>query len=70
MNKFFFTTKPTSMSEGLFCAELLVHTADTPDKLKKSTELVQKYRAKMSKRQISKIDRLTFLVNEYLIKNQ
>ena len=69
MNKFL-STKPTSMSEGLFCAELLVLTADTPDKLKKSTELVQEYRAKMSKRQLSKIDRLTFLVNEYLIKNQ
>jgi hypothetical protein len=58
------------MSEGLFCAELLVHTANTPDKLKKATELVQEYRSKMSKRQIKEIDRLTFLVNEYLIKNQ
>jgi len=54
----------------LFCAELLVHTANTPDKLKKATELVQEYRSKMSKRQIKEIDRLTFLVNEYLIKNQ
>jgi|DEB0MinimDraft_3_1074331.scaffolds.fasta_scaffold42513_2 hypothetical protein len=58
------------MSEGLFCAELLVQTANTPDKLKKATELVQEYRSKMSKRQIKEIDRLTFLVNEYLIKNQ
>ena len=63
MNKFL-STKPTSMPEGLFCAELLVLTADTPDKLKKSTELVQEYRSKMSKRQIKEIDRLTFLVNE------
>jgi len=58
------------MSEGLFCAELLKLTANTPDKFKKSTELVQEYRSKMSKRQIKEIDRLTFLVNEYLIKNQ
>jgi len=66
----FLSSKPTSMSEGLFCAELLVHTANTPDKLKKATELVKEYRSKMSKRQIKEIDRLTFLVNEYLIKNQ
>jgi hypothetical protein len=69
MNKLL-STKPTNLSEGLFCAELLVLTANTTDKVNKSTKLVQDYRSVMSKKDVKKIDRLVFLVNEYLIKNQ